>query len=846
MSRYGIDYYGLALYGPDTYVDFSSSLSATPYSYGSIYLKWTSPAGNWSKIRLVRNPYGYPITPFDGITLLDEFYGDDPTELLDSSDLAEGAYYYYSLFVYDINQYVWVKTGQIEGLSVKRFNNQERLWDYLPDVYKLGTVTSYSVTDENSQLKNFLNIFGFWFDQTQTTIELLINRYDVQRVNAKLLPLMLKQFGLEYEEEIGAQQARVLLRDATQLQKEKGSLQGIKEYIKSFSGYSLSNAIEGSALPAVEGLVVGHNLMLDYNDSSFEESLGHWRPYGNLDTFVQHAGTIEIKSIYVDVDGLVHLKVENHDYIPGMRFNVTGCQKPLFNTTLPVYVFSVTETEIRFLKSDPGVYAPSIYPETSEFSGYNTETGKYAKITPYPNPWSELSANPNYPNKQSGTMAILNPLYGPASAVCGDVDNPIDTGVPVKSDETYTFSVYVAKNFGMQRAITCFINWYDRFGNLISTSSGTSVVDSTNDFDGSKRPFVSATSPASAAYAIPGVSIPNIDGYLGQYPEAHYFDAAQFENSPAPTEFDEARALHITLKANRINELPNPNFHGTYVPWKFDGCTTATDPFVSEPKTDTWDVVEAELTSNLVTLTLLKSHHVKVGEDIAVQGVGATYDGVYTVTSKTTKTISYSKTNSDVPNAAVSGTMFHAGSAVKLTSSSSGMSVSSATTSANYCPIYYPGSSYTYSIYFKAYTGTATARASISWYDSAKVLISTTDGDWTTAETVWNRAGVTSAAPSSAAYASVNLTINSNAGDEVAIFGALFERGAFVLDYFDGDAEAETVSAEDVFWEGGISGAGRSHYYRNRVATMYRLKATLPGYLTAGSTFAFYLAQPNT
>ena len=100
MSRYGIDYYGLSSYGPGSSVTYS----ATPFiarssNYGEITLLWTDPVGDYSKIRLVRNRYGYPTNPYDGTMLIDAKNGFNTTFYVDT-DVLQGSYYYYSLFVY--------------------------------------------------------------------------------------------------------------------------------------------------------------------------------------------------------------------------------------------------------------------------------------------------------------------------------------------------------------------------------------------------------------------------------------------------------------------------------------------------------------------------------------------------------------------------------------------------------------------------------------------------------------------------------------------------------------------------------------------------------------------------
>jgi hypothetical protein len=789
----------------------------------------------------VRNPYGYPITPFDGVTLLSENFGDDPTEFLDEVGLVQGAYYYYSLFVYDITQYTWVKTGEAQALSVKRLNNQTRLWDYLPDVYKLSTVTSHSVTSDNVQLQNFLNLFGFWLDGAQTTIDLLLERYNTQKVNATLLPLMLKQFGFTYEPEIGAQQSRVLLRDAVQLQKEKGSVQGLKEYVKSFSGYSLSSAVDGAALPSVEGLVIGHNLMLDYNDSSFEESFGHWSPASG--TKISRVGISKISKVSIS-SNVATLTIGSHGFSIGDKISVTDCL-PIFNTGLLAFnrtVTAISATTVSFSLT------------ASDLSERKVTTGY---ISPFPLPWEETSAPANFPNKKEAILSVSKSTSGSGTASLKCVgDSPIDSGIPVTAGQTYSFS-FQCGSTSTTRDFTASIIWYDRFGTLISTSNGSALISNLDNL--TARPFVSAAAPTSAFYAVPSISIASVAGSSAEH---HYIDACQFEKAAAPTEFDEARNIHITLKANRINELINPQFANLpSSPWKFSSAgslsvTSSQSPLIKEPGSDTWGVLKASLSGNYATLILDKNHHLQIGETISVVGVGAPYDGVQTVFSKTALSLTFAKTNADLPIADVTGEVFHASSAIKVgatfgSSSSSSQTIvaESAKTSADYMPIYYPDSSYTFSVYFQAVDAPVNAIASIYWYDSSKTLISSTLGDTTSSSTGWNRANVISTAPANAAYAKVQLSAEVLKNDtiyEVYVDSALFERSSFVLDYFDGDAENENVALEDVFWEGGSPNEGRSHFYKNRVSTLYRLTATLPDFLTAGSTFALYLAQPNT
>lgn len=823
MSRYGIDYYGLGYYGPDNQATYSAApATATSTGYGAIQLNWVDPSGNWSKLKLVRNSYGFPTSPYDGIVLVNVFNGSDPTTFDDNFDLKEGAFYYYSIFVYEVNSYTWVRSANILGLSVKNFGNGPKMFNYLPEAYKI--LSNYSLTSvENEDLKGFLNLFGFQLDYAQTLTELLIDRYDVEKVNGDLLPLLLNEFGLEYEPEIGYQQSRVLVRDAVQLYKEKGTLQGLKEYIKAFSSYALASAVAGVPNPAVEGIVIGHNLLLDYNDSSFEESIGHWESTTNASL---HALLeTDIKSVSL-TSNVATVNIGAHTYPVGVKVTISNCPLPIFNQSTPVTITAVTSTSISFALTNTDI-------PTTSASG---------TVSPYPLPWAEITAPLNYPNKQSGVLAVHNSSgsTGTVAFSCGTT-NPVTRGVPVEAGLSYTFSIYTSAK-STTRNVTAKINWYDRLGTLLSTSSGTATANTAGVL--SVRPYVTATAPTDAYYAVPEVSIASVGNSASL--EFHYFDAAQFEQSASATDFDEARNIHITLRANRINELVNPAFAAPYTPWVVTGATYTTNPLVEEFGVDVFSVEQAELTSNIVTIHTTTIHHLEIGEQVSVIDVGAPYDGTWTVTSKTASTLSYALTNTDIPIATVSGSVFHAANALQLTATATTATVDSFSTSADYMNIHYPGSNYTFSFYAQTVTGTETVKGLINWYDSSNVLISTETGTNVTVDTDWTRVSVSGLAPSNAAYASVSIEWTTTVGNVIDVDQALFENSAFALPYFDGEAESNTVQESDVFWEGNVANVARSHYYRNRYAVVTRLAETLPEYLPAGSTFALYLAQPNT
>lgn len=846
MSRYGISYYGVDYYGTDNPIKFDATpFTAKPAGHNTIALNWTDPQGNWSKLVIVRNSYGYPVNPWDGTQIVTIYNGSDPVFYMDSLGLVGGQYYYYSIFVYSLVQYSWVNAGNAFALSVKNFGNTDKMYSYLPSVYKISQ--PYQATTDiwdNPDLYSFLSNFGFELDYTQTMTSLLSNRYNPQTVNGALIPAFMNQFGLTYEPALGLQQNRKLFRDGVTLTKQKGSKEGLIAFIKNFTGWGVPVPVSGTPNPSTNGITIGHNLMLDYNDSSFEESIGHWQSLDETADLDQ-ISVYNIKTISA-TSSVATVVIGPHNYDVGNAVVLQGLPYPLFNSTTPVILTAVDQTNtISFATTSSDFTA---------VTGYNPATGLYGTVTPYPAPWTEPTAPTLFPNKANAILAIYNASSSTQTitAYCGD-DDAINKGIPVTAGSSYTFSVYAAKGYsGTSRNVTTIVKWFNRFGVYLSSSTGTAVSDNTAVFSSSVRPYVTATAPTGAAYACPGVSVASVGGSATN--EHHYFDAAQFEQASSATSFDEARQLHITLRANRINELINPHFASPITPWNVTGASSTVITQFAEPGVETFSVTTASIVSNVATVTLNKPHSYQVGQVVYISGVTGTgasnYNGSRTITAVTLNTFTYSVTASN--STVTSGTVYKVGNGLQLTATATGTTVLKSwdgSTTSQLMGIYYPNTSYTFSIYVQPQGTSESFTPKISWYDSTNTLISTFSyASFNVNAGVWTRPYVTATAPATAAYAAVELDwTTASTGDVVVLDEALFENTGQVLDYFDGSNGPGTVY--DLFWEGSQSNANaaRSHYYKNRFAVQTRLYgATLNAQLPMGSTVAVYIAQPQT
>ena len=481
-------------------------------------------------------------------------------------------------------------------------------------------------------------------------------------------------------------------------------------------------------------------------------------------------------------------------------------------------------------------------------------------MTPSPAPWNEITASAFYPNKQKGILAVQNATTTPGTIkiFCGSTV-PITQGVPVTAGLAYSFSVYTTAST-TTRDVTLGIDWYDRSNTYISSSAGTATASGTGAFS-VRVSAANKTAPTGAYYAVPTISIAAAASSASN--EFQYFDCAQFEQAAAVTDFDEARQIHITFKANRINELRNPHFASPITPWTITNASTTIDTASLEPEVTIWSVVYKSLTTNTARIETLYTHDYKIGDVVSVQNVGAPFDGVFTLTGVGTAVagstypyIEYAVTNTNIIRVGAPSTSIVSlsGNALKATATATNSVLKSwdGSTTSELMPIHYPDTSYTFSIYTcldrAAATGNETVTPFISWYNSSNTLISTSTGTAYTVtqyDDVWDRPYITATAPTTAYSAVVGVTWAATSGRILRFDSALFENSPFVYPYFDGNSGYGATP--DYEWEGAVANNARSHFYKNRYSLQTRTSdSTFTDKLTLGSTVALYLSQPKT
>lgn len=856
MSRYGLNPYALGYYGNTDAIPFvSTNFVARSENYGYIHLSWNSPYGQWSKIKLVRNTLGFPVNAWDG-DVLDirkdgayvAFKETDPTIFNDNFNLATNTFYYYSLFVFETVNYTWVRVGDASAVSAKDYGYTDLMYNSLPDVYKVTSLNDPFSNLDNEDLYNFLSLFGFQLSLDHTYTNLLTNRYDVETVGGALIPLLMQEFGIPYEPELGLQQARLLLKNAPHTLQEKGTKTGLKDYLKAYTNYGINEA-STAPNPNATSLTIGANIMLDYNDSSFEESIGHWAsPNSTALLYCLKEKKVTTVSLTSNV---ATLTVGSHSYQVGNKIYTKNFSLPLFNSgNSAVTITAISSTTISYALTGTDVVA---------INAYNNVLNVYPTISPEPYAYQEPTTSIGfYPNRQKGIMAVKNASAstGTVKITCGtpNSNSVIKIGIPVSASTVYSFSVYSAAGT-TARTITAGIDWYDRFGGYISSSTGTGTSNATGEFS-IRLKAENKTSPSNAYYAVPTLSIASSAGSASN--EWHYFDCAQFEAASAASSFEDARNIRITLVANRINELINPHFAGTSsaAPWVATGGTSTIVTNAIEPGATVYAASYLTLVSGIATLESPVTNDLKTAQTIYVNGVTGITNGVYTVTGWNAATTSTSASvvfntggSTTATRTAVTGTFYTAGNALKVTASSGTVTVNSwdGSTTSQHMPIYYPNVNYTFSVYARGTSVTDSAVTSIIWYNSSHSVISTTNGTatpLTSSTTSWTRPSVTSVAPSTAAYATVRVTVTTTSGNVLLFDEGLFEHQALVLPFFSGSIGPGPST--DFLWEGTVN-ASRSHYYKNLSNISVRLiNGALDNHLLMGTSLAIKYAQTKT
>ena len=274
MAKYGTRRYNSGFkYGELSTVGvyYESNLIATSLDYNIIRITWGSiipdPADpaitHW---KLVRSHIGSLDNPDDatlvtGGSYLGGGFKNNHTDTLNSASSQE---VHYSLWVF--NGINWINCGQDYEIAVAVSNSIDTLTRWVPKAWLNPTSTFIGDgigENENNTFYKVLSMYAFVYDQLRAQANLLNLAANPIYTPSTLLRYGVTDLGLTYEPALGDSYHRSLYGTGSIINANKGTKTGISSYTTALTHWSAD-------------IAEGHNLMLDYNDSSFEESLGRW------------------------------------------------------------------------------------------------------------------------------------------------------------------------------------------------------------------------------------------------------------------------------------------------------------------------------------------------------------------------------------------------------------------------------------------------------------------------------------------------------------------------------------------------------------------------------------------
>ena len=272
MAKYGNVTYGGTKYGETPKLVYSvEPMSLVVLDFFKVYLEWISPTGTFSKIRLVRNQWGFPETAEDGVIIWDEFATSgnvsrqsfiDGVDNPSSIGIVPGKPVYYSMFLYN-DQKVWITAGKIQGIVASNHDTQKKIMDLIPKVYTSKEQSPLHVTDETSALYNFMYALSFSYDEFLTLIELTQPNHTKEGSPFSVLSEETGHVGLDSEPNLPVKNQKRLVREARYMYSRKGLKSGLETYVESLTGYAPT-------------ITVSPNLLLSVQDSTFYQSTGNW------------------------------------------------------------------------------------------------------------------------------------------------------------------------------------------------------------------------------------------------------------------------------------------------------------------------------------------------------------------------------------------------------------------------------------------------------------------------------------------------------------------------------------------------------------------------------------------
>jgi hypothetical protein len=271
MAKYGTKRYGSGVrYGTNSVVSvyYQSNLIAVSSDYQTIKLYWDpivpdpSDPGptHWA---LIRSYTGTLDDPTKGTILTGGAYSSISTSYTDTVSDNQDLEVSYSIWLF--NGSGWKFCGSSYTFLISDKDSLVKITNWLPrawlnPVNSVGEDLSYN---EDNSLVTILGVFSFMYDYMRVEGSILANSWNPIYTPSALLDYKGSSLGFSYEAALGDTYNRSLASTGNVINSYKGTSAGLTIYTTALTHWGASYSL-------------GHNMMLDYNDSSFEESIGRW------------------------------------------------------------------------------------------------------------------------------------------------------------------------------------------------------------------------------------------------------------------------------------------------------------------------------------------------------------------------------------------------------------------------------------------------------------------------------------------------------------------------------------------------------------------------------------------
>ena len=246
-----------------------STFQASAIEYSAVLLNWIltetfTPVADIGAgesglvgVALVYSKTGAPETVIDGQLIFSgaenqylhqsstPFVSNNETQFLLEPE--SGKWAYYTLFGYyntdGVNgSYFYERLASLEVIVPKDYGSTGDLWNRVPAYYRdKGAGT-------DSQLYKYLSIFGFEIDRIRTLIDNVMVQYDPLTAETQSIEQLSQMVGLELgPSDIGTSKTRALLYDVGYLRRNKGTLQGVRDYLTAVSGSQVDIVYNGAS-----------------------------------------------------------------------------------------------------------------------------------------------------------------------------------------------------------------------------------------------------------------------------------------------------------------------------------------------------------------------------------------------------------------------------------------------------------------------------------------------------------------------------------------------------------------------------------------------------------------------